>query len=365
MSRSPFPGSYRHNDVDFLLEIIDMQSTSLDEKERLLRSGQRHYSEMLGPEHEPSADYLAAYETALAANCDRFARDVLALARHIDRTCAGEIWLASLARAGTPVGVLLVRVLRTLFGRSAHHVSLSIVVDRGIDVAALDWLRAQASGRDEAILFIDGWTGKGTIAAELRASIAAYNDRCDARLNPQLYVVADLCGVTPHAATNEDYLIPSSLLGAVVSGLLSRTILPRDRVGTDQWHCARFYDELRPHDRSLAFVDRVEQHIHELDIVTEAGLLKRRDLSLEAAQASAALADWQRRLELKNLRYLKPGIGEATRVLLRRLPRLLIVRELGDPNVRHMVLLATERKVSIEVDAHLPWRALAAIVEEG
>ena len=77
-------------------------------------------------------------------------------------------------------------------------------------------------------MFVDGWTGKGVIAAELRRAVTSFKRGHGAELDPGLYAVADLCGAAAFAATSDDYLIPSSVLGATISGLVSRSILNDD-----------------------------------------------------------------------------------------------------------------------------------------
>ena len=64
-----FSGSYRQEDVEFLLTPMALEPIlDLAEKERLIQSGQRHYSEMLSPESLPSPAYLALFQSAFAAN---------------------------------------------------------------------------------------------------------------------------------------------------------------------------------------------------------------------------------------------------------------------------------------------------------
>ena len=52
------------------------------------------------------------------------------------------------------------------------HYAVSIVRGRGIDPLALRYLAAH---HDPArVVFVDGWTGKGAIARELAAALAAH-----------------------------------------------------------------------------------------------------------------------------------------------------------------------------------------------
>jgi hypothetical protein len=358
-----FAGSYAEGDVAFLLKPAWIEPVPTAEKERLLQSGARHYSEMLSAEAPPSRRYLALFEDAMDANAARMAADVARLARALDAARgAGETVLVSLARAGTPLGVLLRRaLLRLRPGVPAPHYSVSIIRDRGLDAAALDHVRARHDER--AIVFVDGWTGKGAITRELHRSVADYNRRRGARVPARLAVLADLAGVADLGATADDYLIPSSILNAVVSGLVSRTVLNDAVVGPGDFHACRYYAELAPHDLSRAFVDRV-------DALVGAAL---RDPSVgpatwDAARAGALQARSRRfvretmeRYGLADANRVKPGIGEATRALLRRLPERLLLRDEHGPDVRHLVHLAGEGGVPVEIVPELPYRATVII----
>lgn len=62
---SGFAGSYDPRAVTFLLDRVRIEPTSVFEKERLLQAGQRHYSEMIGPEAPPDDAYLALFRAAI------------------------------------------------------------------------------------------------------------------------------------------------------------------------------------------------------------------------------------------------------------------------------------------------------------
>jgi hypothetical protein len=150
---------------------------------------------------------------------------VVSLAGALAERASGrpEVVIASLARAGTPIGVLLRRALERM-GVAAPHYSLSIIRDRGIDARRCAHRRAH-DPRD--VVFVDGWTGKGTITRELQSSLA---DR-PLGFAPFLAVIADPAGCADLAPSDEDYLIPSGLLNAIVSGLVSRSVLNAELVG--------------------------------------------------------------------------------------------------------------------------------------
>src|SRR5438445_709089 len=96
-----FSGSYDAEDVLFLLKPVRLEPTPVQEKERLIQSGRRHYSEMIGAERPPSPVYLRLFHQAMARQKTRFARHLLQLAGLIAGTRPGPIVLVSLVRAGT------------------------------------------------------------------------------------------------------------------------------------------------------------------------------------------------------------------------------------------------------------------------
>ncbi len=354
---APFSGSYHPDDVTFLLRPIALAATDVVEKERLIRAG-RHYSEMIAPERPPDAAYLALYRAALRRNGARLSRDVATLAARIaERATGGEVVLASLARAGTPIGVLLLRTLRAQGLRVAHY-SLSIIRDRGIDLAALRHIAARHDPAD--VVFVDGWTGKGAIAAELRTSLAAR----PFGFGPVLAVIADPAGRASLAASFEDYLIHSGLLIAIVSGMVSRSILSAETVAPGEFHACVYYPHLATQDLSRDFVETIAP----LAAVARPAPPCQSTAARAAASAAstALMATLMRELRVADPNRIKPGIAEATRALLRRVPDRLLLRDAADPDVRHLVHLAARADVPIgTLPRSSRFRAVAVIAGGG
>ncbi len=350
MMKTGFSGSYDEGDVTFLLKQVTLGLTDVAAKEALIQSGARHYSEMLSPETPPTPEYLALYEAALARNGARLAGDIAAIAASLDvrhRACK-EIVLVSLVRAGTPIAILIARALRRL-GRTVAHYAVSIIRDRGIDLNALDHIMRHHDQDD--IVFVDGWTGKGAIANELRSSLAG-------RMKPFLVVVADPAGQADLAATNDDYLIASGLLNGVVSGLVSRSILSSDIVGPSDFHACMRLDTLAPFDRSSSFIDYIDALANPTKPVADDPVARSTARAACENMVSWIMAD--AKANSRNL--VKPGIAEATRAILRRVPDRMYIRDLSDPNVQHLVHLAKAKGVSIEPLNHTGhFRAVAVI----
>jgi len=235
------------------------------------------------------------------------------------------------------------------------HYCVSIVRDRGIDAAALRHILAQGHA-PESIVFVDGWTGKGVIARELAGSVDAFNVRHGVAIDAGLYVLSDLAGAAACAASCDDYLIPSSILNATVSGLVSRTVMPDD-LGADDFHGCVFYADFAGIDRSQAFADDLTALALAADAVEAPPV--NAHAARERSQAYLGIA--MGRYGVADINLVKPGIGEATRVLLRRVPRLVILREADGPDVAHLAALAEEKQVPVEIDPGLPYHAVSLI----
>lgn len=363
MAMVPFTGSYTLEDVQFLLKPVTVPDTPVHLKELLIQSGRKHYSEMLTHESLPSDEYLRLFYKAMALNQDRMADHLLVLAERILATRPHGITLVSLARAGTPVGVLLKHVLKRYFSKEVAHYSISIIRDIGIDQNALRFILQNHSA--ESLVFVDGWTGKGVIARQLENSLHDFAVSDGIKIPAELYVLTDLSGFAAVAASSEDYLIPSSILNATVSGLTSRSVYDKNQLSTDDFHGCLYYDQFVQQDLSKYFIDAI---LGRTDSMWEKKLTQYpRAVELDCQQLqsiSRQFLQWiTGRYGITNHNYIKPGIGEATRVLLRRQPQLLLLQEMESEATRHLHWLAKSRFIPVEIFADLPYRAAALIKE--
>ena len=231
--------SYKEKDVILLLKDITglVEPLPAEQREKLIQKG-KHYCEMLPVEYVPTRKYMEVYQQALEYYARPVAVAVGQLSDQIIKERGSDVVLVSLARAGIPVGILLRRYIRIMYGMDIPHYSVSIIRGKGIDHNAMGYLLARY--RPEQLLFVDGWTGKGAIFRQLEQAVAAYPG-----VSPQLAVLADPAAITPLCGTHEDILIPSSCLNSTVSGLISRTFLRDDIIGPDDFHGAVYYGEDR------------------------------------------------------------------------------------------------------------------------
>ena len=356
----PFTGSYPPEDAVFLLKPMRLETVDVAAKERLIQSGQRHYSEMLAPEPAPGSRYLELFEALTERYAARLAGEIVALADHLAATRPRQITIASLARAGTPMGALLARALRWRGHSDVRHYSLSIIRDRGLDENALAFILRHEQRDPAGLAFVDGWTAKGVITEELRRAVQHWNARQPEQLEEALYVVSDIGGTADVAATYDDYAIPSGVLNATVSGLTSRSIL-NAAIGAEDFHGCVFYAEFAPQDRSLWFLDRVSEQFG----AVETGPVRcDPDQQQERRQAMQAFLRYlHERYRISERNFIKPGVAEATRVLLRRVPGLLLLKDPAHPDVAHLHWLVGEKQVPVVIDPAMPIQATALIKE--
>ncbi|MBN2824057.1 MAG: cysteine protease StiP family protein [Campylobacterales bacterium] len=349
-----FSGSYHQEDVRFLVTLIEPQLTDIKTKEALIRQGQ-HYSEMISPEYEPTQEYLDIFHHALTLNKRRVAQDTLRLAKVI--ATHPKPVLVSLLRAGTPIGVLVKKTLAYHFNRDVPHYSVSIIRDRGIDENALNHI--VQNHPDTQLIFIDGWTGKGVIKRELDSFIAHYNQTHHQNLSSALYVLSDIAGVADFSGGHEDYLIPSSALNSTVSGLVSRSILNANYIDDKQFHGVKFYHEYQKSDLSQLYIQPVMQEVVLLDSQQEMPIFCAN--TALAAKMRAYIASLQQQFAIDDINYIKPGIGETTRVLLRRDPDKILVQSLEDEYLTHIFKLCKEKNIEMIAEPNLPYRCVGII----
>ncbi|MGW2176742.1 phosphoribosyltransferase [Streptomyces sp. NPDC001732] len=355
--RGPAFSSYAPDEVGWLLQ--DLSDVELEapteEREEAIQSGGAHYAESLPVEYQPSERYQELFRAALGLSAARVARAVGTVTETVLAERGPRPVLVSLARAGTPVGVLMRRWAGHRHGIDLPHYAVSIVRGRGIDSNALRWLAAHHDPAD--VVFVDGWTGKGAITRELSEALAGFEG-----FDPEIAVLADPGGCVRTYGTREDFLIPSACLNSTVSGLISRTVLRADLVGPEDFHGAKFYRELADADVSGHFLDTVAAHFDEVVDAVDAEVKE-----LLAADRAPTWEGWaaveriSEEYGIHDVNLVKPGVGETTRVLLRRVPWKILAERGAGADLDHIRLLAEQRGVPVEEVDGLPYSCVGLI----
>ncbi|MCQ6275560.1 cysteine protease StiP family protein [Bacillus sp. V3B] len=342
-------GSYKEEDVTFLLQDISnyVSETKTEEKESLIQSGV-HYSEMLPVEYQPTEKYISLFHQTLELYAKRIAIAVGVVAEQIkEKKGLEKVVLVSLARAGIPIGILIKRYLSFKYRVEVPHYSISIIRGRGIDETAIHYIfenHPQAK-----VQFIDGWTGKGAITYELEEACRKYNHSHENKIDSSLAVLADPGYCVRIFGTRDDFLIPSACLNSTVSGLVSRTVLNYDFMKKGDFHGAKYYKELAGVDVSNLYVDRVEREFEKVqqEVAEKLVELEKEDKA-PSWKGLKSVERIQEKFDIHNQNFVKPGVGETTRVLLRRIPWKILVNPNSSHDLTHIFMLAKEQNVPIE-----------------
>ncbi|MFJ8145590.1 phosphoribosyltransferase [Streptomyces sp. NPDC096048] len=361
--RGPDFSSYAPDEVGWLLQ--DLSDVTLEapteEREEAIQSGGAHYAESLPVEYQPSEQYQELFHAALATSATRLARAVGAVTEIVLAERSPRPVLVSLARAGTPVGVLMRRWAQFRHGLDLPHYAVSIVRGRGIDANALRWLADRHDPAD--VVFVDGWTGKGAITRELAAALRDFEVSDGVTgFDPEIAVLADPGSCVRTYGTRDDFLIPSACLNSTVSGLISRTVLRADLVGPHDFHGAKFYRELVGADLSPDFLDAVSARFP--DVADTVDAQAKELLSADRTPTWEGWAAVERISEeygIHDVNLVKPGVGETTRVMLRRVPWKVLARAGAGADLDHVRLLAEQRGVPVEEVDDLPYTCVGLI----
>lgn len=355
-------GSYAAQDVSWLLK--DLSHLALEaptaDRERAIQSGAANYAESLPVEYSPSAEYQGLYEQAVERSGERIATAVGVVSELALAARNNQPVLVSLARAGTPIGILMRRWALQTHGVELAHFTMSIVRGVGLDKTALHYLAAHYD--PERILFVDGWTGKGAISRELTAALDDFAAETGIRFPDDLAVLADPGHCVSMFGTREDYLIPSACLNSTVSGLVSRTVFNVEHIAPQDFHGAKFYSELAPNDVSNDFITAICSHFDRVGPEVERQLASHR-----AAEPAPSWIGWDAVKEIStkyginNVNLVKPGVGETTRVLLRRVPWRVLVNPGAKDDLAHVLLLAAQRGTPVEEVPDLPYSCVGLI----
>ena len=112
-----------------------------------------------------------------------------------------------------------------------------------------------------------------------------------------------------------------------------------DIIGAKDFHGAAFYRELIDKDLTYQFIEAIEKNFDVPALIDDS---KPRNGLVEVKKIAEDF-------KISDINLIKPSIGEATRVLLRRLPEKILFQSLHDENLEHLYQLAKEKGAKIEV----------------
>ena len=245
---APFSGSYDPDDVHFLMKPVALAPTDVAAKERLIQSGARHYSEMVPQRERPGR--------GLSRALPRRARPQRRPPRprhHRPRRRAGRKAAANRHRLAGPRRHADRRAARA--ARFGGLASPRRIIRSASSATAASTARRSATSPRATIRATSSSSTAGPARAPSPAS-------CGRSLAGALALPRGRRRSRPARPTSpppsEDYLIPSGILNAIVSGLVSRSILNDALVGPGDFHACVHHRHLAPHDLSRAFVDAID-----------------------------------------------------------------------------------------------------------
>lgn len=355
--KDPDPiGSYSAEDCIFLLKDLSDSLKEMDseEREHAIQSGV-HYSETLPSEYVPGERYMEIFYDVLSETQYLIAEQVATVAEKIVNKRGKDVILVSLVRAGTPIGALVKRYLKQTYNLSVPHYSISIIRGRGFDENALCYIIGKHQSAN--LQFIDGWTGKGMIHKVLKDSCHAFYEHYGISLSDDLAVLADPSHSVNIFGTREDFLIPSACLNATISGLTSRSVLRKDLIGETGFHGVKVFRDWAPVDQTNYFIDTISQHFSTIQLKedNEEGDTRILNIGKKETEQIAKV------FGISDINRVKPGVGETTRVLLRRFPWKILVKNVQDPKLKHVFELAREKHVPVEVYSDMTYSCCGII----
>ena len=145
---------------------------------------------------------------------------------------------------------------------------------------------------------------------------------------------------------------------------MSRSVYDPATARPADFHGCLYYNQFAGHDLSQYFITAILARVDSIWPVLR-GQFETHPAYRQQLQAiSLQFLHWvAEQYGITRLNYIKPGIGEATRVLLRREAQLLLLQNLDCVATLHLRWLAESKAIPIAVFNDLPYRAVALIKE--
>lgn len=290
-------------------------------------------------EYEITKEYTDIVNSYMDDYIPNMAKYVGILAEQLYAAKGNDLVLVDIVRAGIPIGILVRRYIQKFYNVDIPHYGISLV--KGLDKDAMKYIINKHGPK--GIQFIDGWTGKGTVAKEVRASAAEFEG-----VDDSLAVLSDCINQAKYTGTREDVYIPHSPLNASVTGLVSITVLNEEYKGPGDFHAAVYLEELEKDDQSQSFIDRVSKCFKKQMAETISS-----DKTIDDKEI-----DKISEILNKDKKELNPGINEAARAVLRRDLEKLIVSDKNDVDLIPLIKLAEYKGIPV---VEMPIRGYKAV----
>jgi len=128
------------------------------------------------------------------------------------------------------------------------------------------------------------------------------------------------------------------------------------------FHGAKYYKELEDMDVSNLYIERIVTCFENVqsEIVRQ---LQKQSIAPITWEGMKSVQKIQRDFGIENIHFIKPGVGETTRVLLRRIPWKILINPQYIHELEHILLLASEKNVLIEQYSDMSYSCCGLIKE--
>lgn len=327
--------TFLDNDVKILLSDISekMEPLPQEAREELIKIGKKAY-ELLPLEDEPSDQDILTYEKGIELSVKDTANAVKSVAEKIYKRKGSELILVSLARGGIPAGIMVKRYLEKRYRIKIPHYAITLIGTKGIDTNALSYIIKRHSVSE--IQFIDGWSGKGAIINALKQALVGYDG-----ISPELALLSDPANLSELSGTHEDILIASACLNAPTAGLISRAVYSDPILHKDEFYGAVFFNNLISKDKTYDFIEKT---VKKFDFSDELPYEPTTTSITGIEEVNNIAKDYN----IGNIHFIKPGVGETIRALIRKIPDLILVKDAENKYINYVLEIARQKNIQVE-----------------
>lgn len=329
-------GTYEKDDCVFLLSDLTniVTPVSAEEKKCRLASGSKSW-EMIPYEHLPSESDNMLFLRLLQENKEAISHYVGTLCESILAIKGKDIVLVSLARGGTPIGVLCKRYFQKIHQLEVPHYCVSLIRNVGIDESALSYIIDMHPS--SKIQFLDGWTGMGLISSELTKYVSDFNHRTGNSIDPSLAALVDSSKICQISGTRNDVILPSCCLNATVCGMISSIYYNPAELTEIKYHGAIQWTGAGMSDYSRLFIEEIEPFFQRATAAPQPvegnyGLWCRDKIASE--------------YNVSDKKRIRLGIGESTRAITRYHLSCLLIRDLNNPHLGFILETASAKSIN-------------------
>ena len=141
------------------------------------------------------------------------------------------------------------------------------------------------------------------------------------------------------AATKKDICLPNACLNSTICGLVSRTIFLKNK-NKEAYHGAILLKEYKDQDYTNWFIHKISKKFHEPKESMIAG-------KVDEEYVPSVYQKLSEDFGVLEKTKVKLSIGESSRALIRRIPKIMLVKDLNNPDLSFVLEMAKKKGVPI------------------